>query len=267
MGVSVVFVLGVDSLRVDVPHPPRASSPSRPLGPVELGGRSKAAPRRGVASISWSAVPPAVRRLDSHQSRRLLGTHWARQRWSVTVDGRGASCSAWSARDGGTVLVHVHPPGPRHRSAEWHRALAGIACLLALLVVAVVACRTKRPGMVYRLDGETRGWVVIVFNRPEAPPLPMQDGRHIVDVPRSGVAITGTQSPVGYARDTFLVRQPDGREAPLPLDSIRANHVGATTLGDGKPMEHEVFFVGSRGELEVAEKEDAVLSRVYAMLH
>lgn len=152
--------------------------------------------------------------------------------------------------------------GPARGLASWRRALVGSACLVLL----VVACRAKRPGIVYRLDSETRGWVVIVFNRPEAPPLPIEDGRLIIDVPKAGVAITGTKSPVGYARDKFLVRQPDGREAPLPFDSIRANHVGATTVGDGKPMEHEVFFVGSRGELEAAEKEDDVLSRVYEKL-
>lgn len=146
----------------------------------------------------------------------------------------------------------------------WCRALLCMACLALL----VVACRTKRPGMVYRLDSETRGWVVIVFNRPEAPPLTTQNGRLIIDVPRSGVAITSTTSPVGVSRDDeFLVRHPDGREAPLPLDSIRANHVGALTVGDGKRMEHEVFFVGTRAELQVAEKEDDVLTRVYAMLH
>lgn len=143
------------------------------------------------------------------------------------------------------------------------RAVAGLVCLTLL----VVACRTKRPGMVYRLDSETRGWVVIVFNRPEAPALPVQDGRLIIDVPPSGVAITSTKSPVGSARsDEFRVLRPDGREAPLPLESIRANHVGATSIGDGRPMEHEVFFVGTRAELEAAEKEDDVLSRVYALL-
>ena len=120
--------------------------------------------------------------------------------------------------------------------------------------------------MVYRLDSETRGWVVLVFNRPEAPPLPMQDGRLIVDVPRSGVASTSTKSPVGYGQDSFRIRYPDGRESLLPRDSIRANHVGTSTWGDGKPMEHEMFFLGTRAELEAAEKQDDVLSRVRSML-
>jgi hypothetical protein len=138
----------------------------------------------------------------------------------------------------------------------------GAACLTLL----VAACRTKRPGTVYRLDSETRGWVVIVFNRPEAPPLPMLDGRLLIDVPRSGVAVTSTKSPVGYGQDVFRIRYPDGREAPLSFDSIRSNNVGTLTLGDGKRIEHEVFFVGTRDELLATEKEVDVLTRVYATL-
>lgn len=94
----------------------------------------------------------------------------------------------------------------------------------------------------------------------------MQDGDLIIDVPKSGVVATSTKSPVGYARDTFVLRYPDGYEAPLPSDSIRANHVGTSTWGDSKPMECEVFFIGTRAELEAAEKQDDVLSRVRAML-
>jgi hypothetical protein len=144
----------------------------------------------------------------------------------------------------------------------WRRALVGAACLTLL----VAACRTKRPGTVYRLDSETRGWVVIVFNRPEAPPLPMLDGRLLIDVPKSGVAVTSTKSPVGYGQDVFRIRYPDGRESLLPSDSIRANHVGTLTRGEGKRIEHEMFFVGSRAELSAAEKDLDVLRRVYATL-
>lgn len=120
--------------------------------------------------------------------------------------------------------------------------------------------------MVYRLDSETHGWVAIVFNRPEAPPLPLQGDDLVIDVPRSGVVSTSTKSPVGYARDKFLVRHPDGREEPLSFDAIRANHVGTSTWGDGKPMEHEVFFLGTKAELEAAETQDEMLARVHAAL-
>jgi hypothetical protein len=144
----------------------------------------------------------------------------------------------------------------------WARALVGAACLTLL----VVACRTKRPGKIYRLDSETRGWVVIVFNRPEAPPLPMLDGRLLIDVPKSGVAVTSTKSPVGYGQDVFRIRYPDGRESLLDYDSIRAHTVGTSQRGDAKRIEIEVFFVGTRAELASAEKKDDVVSRVHTML-
>ena len=145
---------------------------------------------------------------------------------------------------------------------SWSRAIVA----LALVLLVSVACRTKRPPLVYRLDSETRGWVAIVFNRPEAPPLPEQGGAFFIDVPKSGVVSTSAKSPVGYARDAFLVRYPDGREVPLSMDAIRANHVGHSTWEDGKTIEYEVFFVGTRAELDAAETQDDMLTRVRASL-
>jgi hypothetical protein len=76
--------------------------------------------------------------------------------------------------------------------------------LVAVVFAALlfVACRTKRPGIVYRLDSGVRGWVVIVFNRPEAQPLPMQAGAFVIDVPSSGVVSTSTKPPIGSASDS-----------------------------------------------------------------
>jgi hypothetical protein len=144
----------------------------------------------------------------------------------------------------------------------WFRAFAAVA--VALLLVA--ACRTKRQSKIYRLDSETRGWVVIVFNQPKAPPLPTQGDALLLDVPKSGLLFTSTKSQDGYARDKFLVRYPDGREAPLPFDDLRAHHVGVSTWEDGKPIDSEMFFLGTRAELEAAEKDDKALARARAAL-
>jgi hypothetical protein len=145
---------------------------------------------------------------------------------------------------------------------SWFRALAAVAVVLLL----VAACRTKRQRMIYRLESETRGWVVIVFNQPKAPPLPTQGDALLLDVPKSGLLFTSTKSPVGYARDKHLVRYPDGREVPLPLDDIQANSVGASTWEDGRLIEFEIFFLGTRAELEAAEKDDKALARARAAL-
>jgi hypothetical protein len=140
-----------------------------------------------------------------------------------------------------------------------------MACVaVAFAMLAFAACRTKRPSIVYRLDSETRGWVVIVYSRPEAPPLPKQGDAFLIEVPKSGVVSTSTKSPVGSASDTFLVRYPDNREEPLPSDAIQTHHLGRTMWENGKWLEHETFFLGTRAELDSAETEDQALSRIRA---
>lgn len=150
--------------------------------------------------------------------------------------------------------------------AGMRRAVACVGLVAALCALAAAGCRTKRQSALYRFDSETRGWVVIVFNQPKAPPLPMQGDALLLDVPRSGLLSTSTKSPVGYARDAFLVRYPDGSDKPLPPDSIRANHVGTSTLGDGKPLEFETMFLGSEAELRAGESEERALSRARTTL-
>lgn len=140
--------------------------------------------------------------------------------------------------------------------------------LIAVLFVALsfVACRTKRPSIVYRLDSGVRGWVVIVFNRPEAAPLPMQGGAFVIDVPSSGVVSTSTKPPIGSASDRFVIHGADGRERPLPADSIQAHHLARSKRGDDDWIDFETFFFGSRAEMRAAESEDHALARARALL-
>jgi len=150
----------------------------------------------------------------------------------------------------------------RGSRASWAKFIA----LGALVATLVVACRHSRPSHIYRLDSETRGWVVIVFNRAEAAPLPRQGDALLIDVPKSGVLVTSTPSPVGAAKDAVLVHHPDGHEEQRAWDTIQAQHAGALTRGAGKPMEYESFFLGSPAELAAAETEDQALARVHATL-
>jgi hypothetical protein len=94
----------------------------------------------------------------------------------------------------------------------------------------------------------------------------MQGDAFLVEVPKSGVVSTSTKSPAGTAHDTYLVRDPDGRERPLPDGSIRVHHLGGSKRGDGEWMEYEAFFLGSQAELDAAETEDQVLERVRVAL-
>lgn len=123
-----------------------------------------------------------------------------------------------------------------------------------------------RPDLVYRFDAGTRGWVVIVFDRPEAQPLPKLGDAYLMDVPRSGVLVTSTRQWVGRGRDVFRRRDASGRESPVSPELIRAHRTGVRKTDGGTPIEYEVFFVGTEAELGVAESDGAALSRALATL-
>jgi hypothetical protein len=121
--------------------------------------------------------------------------------------------------------------------------------------------------MIYQLDADLKGWVVIVFSHDGAAPLTkVGDDAYLVTVPRSGVLMTSTQMEAGRATDRFIVRNPNRTETPMPATRLRANQTGWERKGDGKPMEYEVFFVGSEDELRAAEPSERVVSRVYESL-
>jgi hypothetical protein len=138
-----------------------------------------------------------------------------------------------------------------------------------LFAFAAVGCRcgSDRPKFIYRLDRETKGWVVIVLDRPGAPALRDAGGNAFtVDIPKSGVVVTSTKAQVGIARDEFWIRNPSGQDEPLQESSVHAEHIGWTRKGDGKPMEYDIFFIGTEAELKAAEPEEAFVARVYASL-
>jgi hypothetical protein len=141
-----------------------------------------------------------------------------------------------------------------------------VLAFVLFVALSFVACGTKRPSIVYRLDSGVRGWVVIVFNRPEAAPLPMHGGAFVIDVPSSGVVATSTKPPIGSASDVFVVREADGRERPLPAGSIQSHHLGRSKRGGDDWIDFETFFFGSRAGMDAAESEDQALARARALL-
>ena len=134
-----------------------------------------------------------------------------------------------------------------------------------MLLLCAAACDrgAKRPDLIYRVDAAVRGWVVIVFDQPAAPALPMAGDACVIDVPRSGVLVTSTRQWVGRGHDIFRTRGDDGREAVLSSDLVRAHRTGVRTA-EGRSIDYELFFIGTKAELEAAESDDAALSRALA---
>jgi len=68
-------------------------------------------------------------------------------------------------------------------------------CVLLLLTVIFgsphsSAVRDKHPHYVFKLPNGYVGWVQIIFNDPQAPPLSVENGGVVVDVPESGTVRT-----------------------------------------------------------------------------
>jgi hypothetical protein len=139
--------------------------------------------------------------------------------------------------------------------------------LTLIWCVHALGCEHHRDSLLYRLDSETRGWVVVVFNHTGAAPLArLDDGSYLVPIPKSGVITTSTNLADGRAADRFIIRHSTGEEEALSATSLRANQTGWERRVDGKPMEYEVFFIGSDDELRAAEPSEAVVSRIFSSL-
>lgn len=130
-----------------------------------------------------------------------------------------------------------------------------------------LGCERHREPLVYQLDGETRGWVVVVFNHTGAAPLARtNNGSYLVPIPKSRVFTTSTKLKAGRAADRFIIRDSTGKEEALSATNVRANQTGWERRGEGTPVEYEVFFIGSEDELRASEPSEVAVARIFGSL-
>ncbi len=106
------------------------------------------------------------------------------------------------------------------------------------------AASNKHPHYTFALPDRYIGWVQVVFNDPQASPLPRRDHGYLIEVPESGISRTSDIRVEDYkAKDEFYYRVslPNGTTAlqPVPPDYIMA---GDTHGGFG------VMDTGGRGQ-------------------
>ena len=78
------------------------------------------------------------------------------------------------------------------------------ASILAFICIALLsACWQRRTACVYEVPEGFSGWVLIEFERPEAPPIPKKDGKLIFRIGSDGRLATSSSPEFGVATDEY----------------------------------------------------------------
>lgn len=144
--------------------------------------------------------------------------------------------------------------------------------LLILLVAAthIDASSNKRPRYVFTLPAGYVGWIQVIFNDPNASPLPWKDGGVQIEVPESGIPRTSDiRVEDDKVKDEFYYRSPspNGNTAILPVPSEYVmpgfSHGGfgvMNTGGKGRGYSWFIFIgpAALRAKVPLANWDDAV---------
>jgi hypothetical protein len=138
-------------------------------------------------------------------------------------------------------------------------ALAAAGALLALAlwwgaaILHVVGW--GYPAVLWEIPGAYRGWVVMRWNDPTCPALPLREGQLVVAIPVSGQACTSSASVYRhFRRHRYAYVYPNGSRGAIPTSgspgdvAIRARSDGRTVT-QGVTVDRALFFVGTREEL------------------
>ena len=140
----------------------------------------------------------------------------------------------------------------------------GARRLLLGLLAGVLGCdgRPHTTPVVYELPVDLTGWVVIEFEVPSAPPLPMIGKERVIVVPRDGYLATSSRQEFGILHLRYVAVDADGRRTPLvdasldretgpgaatrtyPQPVVCCSESGVGSRGTGAQRKFEGFYVG-----------------------
>jgi hypothetical protein len=134
------------------------------------------------------------------------------------------------------------------------RCVSGVLALLSVIVLP--ACGHARTPCVYEIPSGYTGWVLIEFERPDAPPLPKRDGKLIFHVGGDGHMATSSKCEFGWSHDEYFYVG----TTPIELErtawggggQIWAGSNGSTQTAGQRPRTYETFFVGSEAAFKNA---------------
>jgi hypothetical protein len=112
---------------------------------------------------------------------------------------------------------------------------------------------------VYEIPSGYTGWVLIEFERPDAPPLQKRDGKLVFHIGGDGRMATSSKCEFGWSHDEYAYVG----TTPVELKrtawggggQIWAGSNGGTQTAGQKPQTYETFFVGSEAAFKSAGKD------------
>jgi hypothetical protein len=144
--------------------------------------------------------------------------------------------------------------GSRWRSGFSALAILGLPVLIAAVIFGPTALDLfihRRPPERYIVPAGYAGWVRIDYRQPNAPALPIENGRRVLKLDAQGkLATSDGPPPSGYAKDEFFETTTSGFE-PLPYVGVCK---GGMIWGRETPTDKQTgkeftrFFVGSEDQ-------------------
>jgi hypothetical protein len=137
--------------------------------------------------------------------------------------------------------------------------------LLAILFLHVFftnSCEKKRPGVDYHFSDEHKGWLFIIYESPEYPALPIENGRiQVVFPPGENVIYTASSPAIGWAEDRYYLNE----------KKVSSDELGGLTpwrvncwkkVGGNYVLRYDEFFLGDSEEIGNYDSPDVILNRI-----
>jgi hypothetical protein len=135
-------------------------------------------------------------------------------------------------------------------------ACAGVC--LSIFVVVLTGCVLRQGNRVLIPAGYV-GWIRVYYDVQGAPPLPVEAGKRLINVPANGIVRTSSDHDSRYGVDEYFYLNPDGTLTKLTTEGVENlssalvhNHV----FQSSQPTIH-IFFVGPKAALKDHPRPDA----------
>jgi hypothetical protein len=119
-----------------------------------------------------------------------------------------------------------------------------------LLLFGLAACNRQsapRPAR-YVMDSGASGWVTVIYNQPDAPELPVEDGFAVIRVPASMKVATRSRMNPFFDGSEFYYQGPDGKRVRLSSQDGDQRRLWGLEKKPADTEGKEVFFVGKSEE-------------------
>jgi hypothetical protein len=128
------------------------------------------------------------------------------------------------------------------------------AIVIVVAGFCLAACSHAPNASRYIIDGRTTGWVKVIYNRPDAPPLPVENGYAVVRISQNPLVVTGSPMNPSWEKSEFYYRLPDGKMVMLSSADDKNRLLWGMEKTSDQDGDREVFFVGGEEHFTRAVK-------------